>query len=119
MTPAEAKATITAEFIRRYDEWFDDIANLPDYEYGKKYGWKKTDKVLAFKKNQASYIYFQSYIYCGYAEWTFWLRKGYDRDTLNALLEEKFLSSVQKKWVDYLFISQATAKQIYKGRKES
>lgn len=117
MTIAEAKERITSEFIRRFDEWFDDLHNLPDAEYGRKYGWRKTEKVLNFKKNQAAYIYFQSYIWCGYAEWGMWLHDGYDRDTLNALTEEKFLSYEQKKWIGYCFISQATAKQIYRDRR--
>lgn len=115
MTIAEAKERITSEFIRRYDEWFADLTNLSDMEYGRKYGWCKTDKVM--KDNQESYIYFHKYIFCGYAEWTMWLGNGYDRDILIALLDEKFLAMKKIKWTTYCFISQATAKQIYRDRR--
>lgn len=115
MTQEEAKTRITSEFIARYDEWFADFKNLSDNEYAKKYGWYKSDKVKT--SNQESYIYFQKYIFCGYGEFAKWLRDGYDRDVILGLLDEKFLSSKVQKWTTYCFISQGTAKQIYRDRR--
>lgn len=125
MTTAEAKAKIGDEFIRRFYEWLDDYDNMPDREYGRKYGWLKNPEVES-KDNIKSLIRFQKYIFSG--RWLpEWEREGYERNTIWDLNREGFLSYQEySNWnaratgrTDFYYISQKTAKEIYKASKEN
>lgn len=116
MTILEAKTKLTSEFIARYNEWFADLSNLSDTDYGKKYGWAKPEK--ATKKNQASFLYFGKFIFSAYGEFIEWVNAGYDRELIFALNENGFLGCKTKDWKKYFFISQAAIKQIYNDIKE-
>lgn len=122
MNTQEAKERITKEFITRYTEWFNDKTNLSDREYGMKYIYCRTEKVIALKDNLTAVSYFQSHIYNG--KWRYeWIAEGYDFDIIKQLAHEGFLSYTQyynmHKHPDtaYAYISQKLAKQIYKDHK--
>lgn len=120
MTVAEAKEKITAEFIGKFYKWLHDLNELSEKEY-----WDEGYNIRplkAMKDNQKSLIYFQSSIFSG--RWiTKWKQLGYDNDILLKLEAEGFLSH-QHYWnrykhpdTDFFYISQQTAKEIYKANK--
>lgn len=122
MTTAEAKEMIKAEFIKRFYEWLDDEKNLAPYDYGRKYGWQKGE--ILHKDNMKSVLTFQKYMFSG--RWLpGWVKEGYDRKIIWALHHEGFLSfaehydwmSRQTGKTDFYFISQKTAREIYKEYK--
>jgi hypothetical protein len=119
MDKGEAKERITAEFIAKYNEWLNEKANLTKLEYAQKYGFYKTEKVVALKDNLTAVTYFQSNIYKG--KWAYqWVREGYEFEILKQLAHDGFLSHTQyynlhkHPDTDYFYISQKTAKLIYK-----
>ena len=111
----EAKAKISEEFINRFYEWLDDEKNLPDYEYGKKYGWSKSKEL--HKDNLKAVEAFQKYIFCAFWMVDRWESFGYDRHVIWELTNDKFLSEQIRKWKTYYYISQRIAKQIYREHK--
>lgn len=40
----QAMKNIKKEFIERYKEWLVDVNNLPDAEFGRKWGMLKTER---------------------------------------------------------------------------
>ena len=115
MAELTAKERIKAEFIRRYYEWLDDEKNLSDHDYGWKYGWKKGDQ--PHKDNQKSVVVFQSYMFSAYRLADEWEKAGFNRRDIWQLASEGFLSERMHKWKTYYYISQRTAKEIYKEHK--
>lgn len=123
MTTTEARARISEEFMSRFHEWLDDYAEMPDMEYGRKYGWAKNPEVEA-KNDMKSLIRFQKYIFSGLWDYQ-WVKLGYEQRTLWELKKEGFLSyQMYSNWearatgkTDFYYISQKTAKEIYKASK--
>lgn len=115
MTAAEAQERIKEEFIRRYYEWLDDERNLSDHDYGWKYGWLKGPE--PHRDNQKSVMVFQSYMFCAYRRAEDWEDQGIPRQLIWQLVREGFLSEELKKRTTYYFISQRTAKALYKESK--
>lgn len=120
----EAKLRIAKEFIGKYTEWLSDYNNpeLPDKEYGKKYGWGRGASEM--KDTQKSMLWFQSHIFSGrYIQG--WEKEGVDRALVHALHRDGFLSydycsSNRARMlgkVDFYYICQNKAKEIYKAYK--
>lgn len=125
MTTTEARAQISEEFMSMFHGWLQDYAEMPDLDYGRKYGWQKNPEVEA-KDNIKSLVRFQKYIFAG--RWLpEWEKKGYDRKTIWDLNRDGFLSyQMYSNWnarasgkTDFYYISQKTAKEIYKESKRS
>lgn len=119
----EAKAKIEQEFISLYYEWRKDIADMSEHDFGWKYGFGKPKKEI--KDNLSGVVCFQKYGFQG--RWIQgWERAGYDRFTIWELVKKGFLSCKEySNWqarasrcTEWVFISQATAKQIYKQAKK-
>ena len=129
MTIEEARKKIEQEFIDRYYQFLEDMrATKPDdREFGKKYGFFFVDpeRVKKFSKdNQATLLYFQTNVFNG--RWAQkWNAEGIDNSTLWSLKQSGFLSySYYSNWnaratgrQEFYYISQATAKEIYKANK--
>lgn len=123
MTTAEAKEMIKKEFIEAYYEWLKDEREMPNDDYGRKYGYLKGDN-SPHKDNFESVKVFLDYFFSGrYIQG--WVRAGYDRETIWALKNEGFLSykfygSYQARIrgkSDFYYINQKTARAIYKEAK--
>ncbi len=122
MTTAEAKARISTEFLTRYYEWLEDEKTLEEKAYAEKYGYRKCKSEV--KDNIAGLMIFQKYIFNG--RWLAgWEKAGYEKQVIWALAQEKFLSRDEDhSWMArqtgrtvFYYLSQATAKQIYKANK--
>lgn len=123
MTTAEAKEMIKKEFMESYREWLKDEREMPDGEYGRKYGWGKSP-VGPHKDCFDSVKVFMEYVFAG-RYLPGWVRQGYDKETIWALYREGFLSYKNySNWnarmrgqEDWFFITQKTARMIYKEAK--
>ena len=115
MTTDEARTKISEQFISGYYEWLDDIKKLSDHDYGWKYGWGKPQTEI--KDNQTAIIKYQKFMNCLWGTSKTWESRGYERQLVWSLVREKFLSEQLKKRETYYYISQNTAKQIYKAHK--
>lgn len=120
MSTNEVKERICQEYIAKYHEWLTDYAEMPDLEYGMKYGWQKNPELIV-KDSIKAITYFQKYIFSG--RWLpAWEREGYDRRSIWDLNREGFLSYQEYgNWTaratgrtDFYFISQKTARQIWR-----
>jgi len=119
MTKAEAKKMIMDEFMATYDQWLIDRYELSDHDYGWKYGWVKSEKLLTLKDNLSAVTMFQKYIFDAGRNMPHWEKAGYESRAIWELYCDGFLSYRQNKWDGTYFISQKTAKLIYKEmRKE-
>ncbi len=115
MTVTETKMMIKAEFIKTYYEWLKDLKEMSDKDYGFKYGWAKSQK--EFKDNQQTMLTFTKYIFNAFRTDKQWEEAGYEKQIIWQLTREGFLSETSRKWKTFRYISQATAKQIYKEMK--
>lgn len=121
MTVAEAKERITTEFIEAFYEWLDDL-KLPIDEYWKKGYTSRPREDVVVKDNLQGIVRFQKNIFCG--RWLkHWKEFGFTYYILTELEKEGFLSH-QQYWnrykhpdTDFFYISQKTAKAIYKENK--
>lgn len=114
MKVPEAKEIIKKDFMDRYNTWMQDRFELNDHDYGWKYGWQKSEKLMSLKDNLTAVAMFQKYIYPVRRVEKFAREVGIEKEVVWELSTEKWLSSVQKKWELYYFISQKTAKEIWK-----
>ena len=128
MTIEEAKKKIELGFIERYYEFLKDVneKEINDKDFGWKYGYVLTNdmKQKFSKDTQANLIWFQSHIFSGC--WLpAWEQSGFERNIIFELHRIGFLSY---QWyrnymarctgkTDFYYISQATAKEIYKAYK--
>ena len=119
MTAAEAMEKITEEFMANYTEWFEDRTKLSDREYAQKNGWHKTEKLMNLKDNLTAVVHFHKYIFSAFRSTAGWEASGYEKQAIWQLNREGFLSYTQDKWKSFYYISQATAKKIYKERKNT
>lgn len=126
MNAKEAKLKIAKEFIGKYNEWLNDYNNaeIPEREYGRKYGWYRNNSIPFMKDTQKSMIWFQTHIFSGkYVK--AWKEDGIDLQMLVELHRENFLSydyctSYKARMLgktDFYYISQNKAKEIYKAYK--
>lgn len=120
MTTTEAKKMISEEFLKLYREWLEDYENMGEREYGKKYGWGRNPEIEV-KDGLKAVVMFQKYVFSGrYIQG--WKDAGYDSRVIWELKKDGFLSyQYYSNWEarmrgrqDFLYISQKTAKQIYK-----
>lgn len=111
----ETKAKVSEEFVRRFYEWLKDEAEMSDSDYGRKYGYSKPKE--PHKDNVKAVMVFQKYMFCACRNLCEWEDKGYNGDAIYELRKQGFLSEQLSKWKTYYYISQKTAKQIYKEYK--
>ena len=127
----EAKAMIEKEFIDRFYEFIQDVKTMDTLtagaEFSKKYGLFGRDesfKINHSKDTQKNLLWFQANIFSGRWE-TNWKKAGYDPRTIWLLHRDGFLSLQEYSngmaratgRTSFYYISQATAKQIYKQYK--
>ena len=134
MTATEAREKIISEFINGYYEWLEDVKAVEgkewreifNSEYFKKYPMTPADgdNVASVKDNQKWLVWYHRNIFNG--RWLKdWEKEGFEKQTIWALRAEGFLFvSEYSNWnarstghTAFYFISQATAKEIYKGMK--
>lgn len=120
----QAKANIKQEFMQRYAEWLNDVNNLTDTEFGKKWGMGRTE-LTPRKDNMKAVECFQRY--WGISRYPYeWKNAGYDMKDIWALHRAGFLS-LQEFWgsrarqmgqSEAYYISQRAAKEIYREAKK-
>lgn len=115
MNNEEAKAKIMSEFMDRYYQWMEDRFDLDDNDYGRKYGWQKSEKLMKLKDNLTAVTMFQKYIFSGKTE-SGWNKSGIDSRTVWSLACEGWLSRSEGHYrrPTFYYISQQRAKEIYK-----
>ena len=119
----EARERISKEFIENYYIWLTDRNTLDVKSFGKKYGCEYTERTPS-KDSIKAVVSFQKYIFAG-RYINAWEQAGYDKHAIWELHSEGFLSLDQdNSWqahqlgkVDFYYISQKTAKEIYKAYK--
>jgi len=126
MTFDEAKKSIAKEFISKYLEWIADYNNteLTASDYGRKYGYSRSEETKTQKDTQANLVWFQANIYSGKYIGG-WERVGYEKSMIYNLHQMGFLSyqyysnyqARQTGHSDFYYINQAKAKEIYKAYK--
>lgn len=119
----QAMESIKKEFMGRYNEWLSDVNNLEDMDFGRKWGYCRTE-LTPRKDNLKAVECFQRYF--GISRFPKgWENAGYDLKDIWALHNDGFLS-LQEFWGSrarqegksaLYFVSQKTAKQIYKEAK--
>ena len=123
MTTIEAKEMISRELIDSFLEYLKDWDEMENFDFGRKYGWQKgkTKPEMNFEGMK----HFMNYIFNG--RWLpLWVKAGYPRETIIDLCREGWLSEKHySNWnaratgrTDYYFISQRTAREIWKAYKE-
>lgn len=117
MTTKEASELIKDEFMKRYSEWMADRFTLGDYEYGRKYGWQKSETLMTLKDSIKAIVFFQKYIFSGRTV-EGWKRSGIENKAVWALCREGFLSVSEGNYrkPTFYYITQKTAKDIWKER---
>ena len=124
MTKEMAREKIIEEFMSKYYEWLKDREELSNQEYGMKYGWGKSEKLMSLKDNLTAVTFFQKYIFSG--RWLpQWEKQGYERHIIWELHRSGFLS--HDYWTnsnarasgrtDFFYLSQKVAKEVYKEYK--
>lgn len=118
MTADEAKAIIKKEVIDRYEQWMTDRFALNDYEYGRKYGWQKSETLMSLKDSIKAVTLFQKYIFSGKTI-EGWKRSGVEDKAVWALCRDGFLSvkDGNHRRPTYYYITQDRAKEIWRGRR--
>lgn len=129
----ETKKRITYEFISRFYEFIEDVkkyisSEFDQKDFGWKYGWVFNSIETAEKHTKetlSNIAFFQKKVYCG--KWSFkWENDGYNLRVIWKLAESGFLSHDQyynnnarvSGKTDFYYISQATAKQLFREYKE-
>lgn len=128
MTREEAIKKIEQEFIDRFYEFINDVNTMEDgnRDFGMKYGYHLNDAMRKEhgKNTQGNLLWFQTHIYSG--RWLpDWIKAGFEIETICELSRSGFLShNYYCNWnaratghTNFYYISQATAKEIYKTYK--
>ena len=123
MNKEEAIQRIKEDFMNRYYTWMKDYEEMPEKDYARKYGWYKGE--AGKKDNLKNVASFQKYIFQGRYIGG-WVKEGYSREIIWELHRDGFLSydyctSYQARVTgraDFYYISQKTAKEIYKEYKQ-
>lgn len=113
-----ARMAIKKEFMERYEIWMKDRNGLDDREYGKKYGWQKSERLMSLKDNLTAVTFFQKYIFSGKTEGG-WQKGGIEPKEIWALAQEGWLSREDGHYKNptFYYISQQRAKEIWKEYK--
>jgi len=123
MTTMEAKERIGQELIDSFGEWIRDWDEMPDSEFGRKYGWGKGSNRP--KWNFEGLKHFMDLVFGG--RWLpHWVKEGYPREVIIDLNREKWLSYQEySNWharatgrTQWYYIPQRTAREIWKAYKE-
>lgn len=120
-----AKEAIASEFINSYYDFLGEVRNgySQTMEFGKKYGFTLTDEGVEThsKDSLKNLAWYQSRVFSG--RWLQdWEAVGYNRFLIWELARQGFLSEKEySNWnaratgrTSFFFISQKTAKEIYK-----
>ena len=122
MTTIEAKEKISRELIDSFREYLKDWDEMPDSEFGKKYGWGKGSS-----RPQYSFETLKGFmddIFGG--RWLpDWVSEGYPREVIWELHHDKWLSLQEYSnyrarmtgRTSFYYISQRTAREIWKQYK--
>lgn len=124
---------ICEEFIQEFLDFISDVENvisesMTEYDFGRKYGFTIHKNLLAnhTKKNLTNLTFFQKNVSSGrYTNG--WKKAGYDMKDIYELKDAGLLSyrynygshARMTGRTDFYFISQETAKKIFKEYKES
>ena len=122
MTTAETKEMIKKELMEGFCEWLRDEREMPDDEYGRKYGWGKAPE--PHEDSFKALTVYMDYFFGG-RFLPGWIKAGYDRETIWALKEEGFLAyKSYTNWdarmrgqTDWFYITRKVAREIYKESK--
>ena len=123
MTTMEAKEKISTELMDSFREWLRDWDEMPDSDFGWKYGWRKGPNKP--EENFDGLKRFMDLIFGG--RWLpHWVKEGYPREVIIDLSCEKWLSyKGYSNWnaratgrTDWYYIPQRTAREIWKKWKE-
>ena len=115
MTTAETRKRISEEFMNGFYQWLKDEAEMPETEYGRKYGYGKGENL--HKDNlKGLQVYAKYFGFAGYGKNL--KAAGYDMNAIWKLKQEGFLS--------YTFYSNSRARSmneqdwyyIYKAAKQ-
>lgn len=118
MTTAEAKAMIAKEFIEGFTQWLKDEKEMPESEYGRKYGWGKAKQ--PHDDSYKSFTVYVDYMFTGrYIQG--WNKAGYESRVIYDLHKEGYLSykyysnwqARARKQEDFYYINRKTAKAIH------
>ena len=125
MTIEETRVKIEQEFMNRFYEFINDVneKEINDRDFGWKYGYVLTEsmKKKFSKGTQSNLMWFQSHIFSGkYLQQ--WKADGINPIELHRIgfLSYDYCSSHKARMLgktDFYYISQATAKEIYKAHK--
>ena len=122
MTLSEAKEKISRELMNGFVEWIRDWDVLSDYDFGRKYYYGK--RKVKPKFNFESLKGYMNDEFNGM--WLpHWVKEGYPREIIYQLHREAWLSYQEySNWrarntghTDFYYISQRTAKEIWKEYK--
>ena len=127
----EARAAIATEFMNGFYEFLADVkaygnGSFDPWDFGMKYGYKLTESGIKehSKDTQKNMLWYQAHIFSG-RHTHGWEKAGYSAKVIWELWHEGFLSH-DDCWshkarimgkTDFYYISQGTAKQIYKDNK--
>lgn len=122
MTTIEAKEKISRELMDSFNEWLKDWDEMTDYDFMRKYTYGKGKEKP--KYNFEALKVFMDYEFGG-RYLPGWVKEGYPREVIIQLRNEKWLSYQEySNWharatgrTDWFFISQRTAKEIWKQYK--
>lgn len=123
MTLPEAKEKISRELMEGFHDYLRDWDDLPNDEYGRKYGWGKG--TVRPKDTFESLKSYMDLIFGG--RWLpGWVKAGYPREVIIELHHEKWLSYQEySNWrarhtghTDWYYIPQRTAREIWIRRKD-
>lgn len=124
MTTQDARKAIAEELIEGYYEWLNDEREMPESDYGRKYGWCKS-----VEHHADCYKSFTVYIdyFFGGRYLPGWVRQGYDSHVIWQLKDEGFLSyKLYSNWdarmrgkTDWFYFNRKTAKAVYTEMKKA
>lgn len=124
MTTEEAKAMIAKEFIDGFTQWLKDEKEMPEDEYGRKYGWGKAKQL--HDDSYKSFTVYVDYMFGGrYIQG--WNKAGYESRVIYDLHKEGYLSykayynsyALAHKQTEWYYINRKTAKTIHNQYKEA
>ena len=122
MTTIEAKEKISKELMDSFREWIRDWDEMPDFDFGQKYGWRKGQNRPKWTFDGLKH--FMDLVFGG--RWLpYWVKAGYPREVIIELNREKWLSYQEyTNWMarntgktDWYYIPQRTAREIWKANK--
>lgn len=114
---ASAISTIKAEFMKRYEEWLKDLADLDDHDFGWKYGWQRSERTRSLKDNLTAVGVFQQYFYPTRTYERIEKDIGIPRQIIWAIARDGWISEITRDRKALYFVSQKRAKEIWREAK--